>query len=95
LIAHYRKDPNPAARERFAWLIHPDDLPATPETPGGPRNEPAADVRRNAEQAMARWLADKRWRPLADELNAQPARAAKVLAIDLYEVVRRLNAWRP
>jgi len=95
LIAHYRKDPSPAARERFAWLIHPDDLPATPETPGGPRNEPATDVRRNAEQAMARWLADKRWRPLADELNAQSAKAAKALAADLYEVVRRLNTWRP
>jgi len=95
LVARYRKETDPAARERFAWLIHPDDLPATPETPAGPRNDPAADARRNAELAMAGWLADKRYRPLADELNKQPAEAAKALARDLYEAARRLNAWRP
>ena len=44
---------------------------------------------------MARWLAKSRWQPLADELNGQSARAAKALASDLYEVIRRLNAWRP
>ena len=69
LVARYRKESDPAARERFAWLIHPDDLPATPVTPDGPRNDPAADARRNAEMAMARWLADKRLRPLADGLS--------------------------
>jgi hypothetical protein len=92
LVARYRKEADPVARERFAWLIHPDDLPATRETPDGPRNDPGADVRRNAEQALAGWLADKRWRPLADALNDQPAKA---VAADLYEAIRRLNSWRP
>jgi hypothetical protein len=95
LVARYRKEADPAVRERFAWLIHPDDLPATPVTPDGPRNDPAADARRNAEVAMAQWLADKRLRPLADGLSGHGGEGAQTLARDLYEAARRLNAWRP
>jgi hypothetical protein len=95
LVARYRKETDPVARERFAWLIHPDDLPATPDTPDGPRNEPTADARRNGEQALARWMVDKRLRPLADELSGQSAETVKALVRDLNEAVRKLNAWRP
>ena len=95
LVARYRKETDPSARERFAWLIHPDDLPAVPETAEGARQEPAADARRNAQRAMARWLIDNRLQPLIDAMNAQPAKAARALADDLNDAVQKLNDWRP
>jgi hypothetical protein len=95
LLERYRKTAKPAERARFAWLIHPHDLPATPELPGSPHNDPAADARREAERTFAGWLAEKRFRSLSTALSAQQSESAKALAHDLNEAARRLDAWQP
>jgi hypothetical protein len=94
-VERYGKAKTPQERESFAWLIHPNDLPAIPETASGARNDPAPEVRKQAEQAWARWLANQRWRPLAEALQTQTAPAAKAYATELTETVRKLATWIP
>lgn len=93
-------------REAFAWLIHPADLPATPDV-DGKWHDPGADLRRAADRAAARWLIDGRYEPLvgvlagvdkvqADRDLAPAARAApQALKKDLSEVVQKLTGWVP
>src|SRR5262245_653025 len=89
----YGKDATPTARERFAWLVDPADVPALPEAPGRPPNDPGPQARREAEQAFVRWLVKEHVRPLAAALDAQPAEAAKALARELDRAARALDTY--
>ena len=93
LLDRFQKEKSPEARARFDWLIHPDDLPATPKSPDQPANDSRVDARRDSERATALWLAEKRMRPLANELSGQPSESAKGVARDLNEATRILSAW--
>src|SRR5205823_3252072 len=53
LLERYGSEASPAVRERFAWLIHPADLPALPDAQGGAANDPGAQARRDAEREFA------------------------------------------
>ena len=90
----YRKEVDPVRRERYAWLIHPDDLPAVPET-GTVPTEPTLDVRREAEKEMARWIANRRLLALAAKLNETENPAAKAYAAALSAAATKLSTWTP
>ena len=81
-------------REKFAWLIHPADLPATAET-GNPPADPAAELRIETDRAAASWLHENRYSRVAREMEKLPGKppAAARLAEALTTVARPLNGW--
>jgi hypothetical protein len=97
LTERYERESS-AARERFAWLIHPADLSALPAPGGESHNDPVPDVRREAEREFAEWLVKEHLRALADELrkpriDEPPAEAAKALAGELEKAIRELRGY--
>jgi len=98
LTERYEREASPAARERFAWLIHPAELSALPGPGGESPNDPLPEARREAEREFAEWLVKQHLRPLADKLNEQPeknrpAQAAKTLAGELEKAIRDLRGY--
>jgi len=93
LLERYERESSPAARVRFAWLIHPADLAALPPPTGGSPNDPGPEARRDAEREFAEFLVKEHLAPLAASLKAQPADAAKALAAELEKVIRDLRGY--
>jgi serine/threonine protein kinase len=83
-----------AEREKFAWLIHPADLPATPDA-GNPRADPAAEHRIESDRAAAQWLLEHRYGRLVREIQKLPDRppAAMRLAEALTKAIQSLSGW--
>jgi hypothetical protein len=84
-----------AKRERFAWLIHPDDLPAAPGG-GKPAAEPAAELRWETDYEAAQWLLKNRYGRIVsalENLRKKPAAVPRLVDALNKRAIRPLSSW--
>ncbi|HVK08851.1 MAG TPA: hypothetical protein VM597_08760, partial [Gemmataceae bacterium] len=83
-----------ADREKVAWLIHPADLPATPDA-ANPLADPGAELRIETDRAAANWLFEKRYLAVSREMTQLPGKPAAAVRLGeaISKAVQPLAGW--